>query len=209
MLSVANRVAAMCLTGALLLSQSAAAVFLDFRDHFYSSALGQNAFSTTVDGISFTVKAKLDAELWWDGTDGFGIQHNYENDEIEADETLVILFHTPVTLNGVFITDLFNEYGYLERGIFSTNSDWQKFHADENQLLGNSNGELWIDMDYFNTEFMRFQAPGRKHPGEHHEYALGGLEVTAVPVPAALWLFGSGLIALAGLVRHQVNIKAS
>ena len=203
MLKISKAVSGVLLGCGLLLSQTANAVFLDFRDSFYSSAFGENAFTATVDGIHFTIKAKpADAELWWDSRDGIGIQYDYENDEIEGSENLVILFHTPVNLNGVFITDLFNEHGYLERGVFATDDEWHKFYADPGQLLGESNGELWIDIGYFGLDSMSFQAPGRSHPGENHEFALGGLEVTAVPVPAALWLFGSGLLALGGLLRR-------
>jgi hypothetical protein len=48
------------------------------------------------------------------------------------------------------------------------------------------------------------------NPGKNNDYygnftvQLGGYVTTsAVPVPAALWLFGSGLLALAGFVRHK------
>jgi len=48
------------------------------------------------------------------------------------------------------------------------------------------------------------------NPGNNNDYygnftvQLGGYVTTsAVPVPAAFWLFGSGLLALAGFVRHK------
>lgn len=203
-MSLAHKVAGVFLAGAVFVSQVAGAVFIDFRDSFYSDAAGLNEFSATIDGISFTVKAKPgDAALWWDDTDGFGIQHSYENDEIEGDETLVVLFHTPVNLEGILITDLFNEHGYLEKGVYSTNTDWHKFYAAQDQLPGQSNGELWIDVNYTNLDFMFFQAPGQRIPGQNHEFSLAGLEVSAVPLPAALWLFVCGLLALIGLQRRK------
>lgn len=203
-MGVAHKVAGVFLAGAVLVSQVAGAVFLDFRDSLFSDAYGLNEFSATVDGISFTIKAKPgDSGLWWDSTDGLGIQHDYENDEIEGDETLAVLFHTPVNLQGILITDLFNEHGYLETGVYSSNTDWHKFYAAQDQLLGQSNGELWIDAGHANLDFMFFQAPGHDIPGQNHEFALAGLEVSAVPLPAAFWLFVSGLLALGGLKRRK------
>jgi len=203
-MSVTKKVAGLLLGATLLVSQTAGAVLLDFRDSFYSDALGQNEFSATVDGISFTIKAKpANAALWWDSSDGFGIQHGYENDEIEGNETLVVLFHTPVNLQGLLITDLFNEQGYLEKGVYSANTTWNKFYADPAQQAGQSNGELWIDTTYSDVNFMFFQAPGRRIAGQNHEFSLAALQVSAVPVPAALWLFGSGLLALGGLLKRK------
>ena len=40
-----------------------------------------------------------------------------------------------------------------------------------------------------------------------HYFVIGGTAVTNVPVPAALWLFGSGLIGLARISRKK-NLKA-
>ncbi|RDH80810.1 MAG: hypothetical protein DIZ80_17465 [endosymbiont of Galathealinum brachiosum] len=36
-----------------------------------------------------------------------------------------------------------------------------------------------------------------------HNYVAGSVSVSAVPVPAAVWLFGSGLIALSGFARKK------
>ena len=39
--------------------------------------------------------------------------------------------------------------------------------------------------------------------GKKGKYQTTGLAVTSVPVPAAVWLFGSGLVGLAGVVRRR------
>jgi hypothetical protein len=42
------------------------------------------------------------------------------------------------------------------------------------------------------------------YPGEvKGKYTTTGLAVTSVPVPAAVWLFGSGLVGLAGVARRR------
>jgi hypothetical protein len=37
-----------------------------------------------------------------------------------------------------------------------------------------------------------------------YEFYISSMEVTAVPVPAAVWLFASGLLALAGVARKRI-----
>ena len=34
-------------------------------------------------------------------------------------------------------------------------------------------------------------------------FAEGGAEVSAIPIPAAAWLFGSGLLSLVGIARRK------
>ncbi len=38
---------------------------------------------------------------------------------------------------------------------------------------------------------------------EKYAWAVKSGDISSVPVPAAMWLFGSGLLALAGLVRRK------
>ena len=45
--------------------------------------------------------------------------------------------------------------------------------------------------------------------GAKGKYHTTGLAVTSVPVPAAVWLFGSGLIGLAGVVPASESLTNS
>ncbi len=38
------------------------------------------------------------------------------------------------------------------------------------------------------------------------QFYIDGINVSAVPVPAAVWLFGSGLIGLVGIARHNKSV---
>ena len=191
---------------ALLLVETAGAATVNFRDATtFGGALNQPSFSASVDGYTITVTAKpKGALLWWDSTDGFGVQYGYEADEIESMERLKIKFSTPVYLSSVLITDLFNE-GYLELGFYRLNGSgkWIKFSADPSQTPSTSNGELMLLLDpNVPVTSILFRAPGRWRHGDH-EFSVAAIEATAVPIPAALWLLGSGLVGLVAVRRWR------
>ena len=51
-----------------------------------------------------------------------------------------------------------------------------------------------------------FGFPDQTDPGTDGAAFLGGnVQLTAVPLPATAWLFGSGLVGLAGLARRQLK----
>lgn len=51
-----------------------------------------------------------------------------------------------------------------------------------------------------------FGFPDRTDPGTDGAAFLGGnIQLTAVPLPATAWLFGSGLVGLAGLARRRLK----
>jgi hypothetical protein len=55
-----------------------------------------------------------------------------------------------------------------------------------------------------------FAFPDQTDPGTEGAAFLGGnFQLTAVPLPAAAWLFGSGVIGLAGLVRRRNRFRDS
>jgi hypothetical protein len=79
--------------------------------------------------------------LWWDSTDGIGVESNdpdygYEPDEVEGKERLVFTFSRPVEIDQILISDLFpNETRdgntYAERGYFQIdNGPRYEFMAD-------------------------------------------------------------------------------
>jgi hypothetical protein len=192
----------------LLLAGTSSASTYDFRDaSTFGGALNQSSFSTGIDGNTITLTAMpTGASLWWDGVDGLGVKFLFENDEVQGIERLKIDFASPVRLSSVLITDLFNENGYLERGSYQLNGsgNWIEFTALASQTSG-TNGELTVPVDAgVLVNSITFKAPGLSlFPLQHHEFSVAAIETTAVPIPAALWLLGSGLIGLAALRRKR------
>ena len=144
-----------------------------------------------------------DAALWWDENDGFGVQYGYEDDEVEGDEWLKLDFSPNVILVEIHFTDLFNELGYRETGSFEIDGSgtWTPFSALQGQQWGISNGELFFPVNQ-QVDFITFMAPGWEN-GQHHEYAVAGVEVTQIPIPGSALLLGSGALALFGIIRKR------
>ena len=193
----------------LLLAGAAAASTIDFTDAAFSGANYQASFSAPVDGYTVTLRAApTGARLYWDSDDGLGIRYSYEKDEIEGPERLRILFSTPVYLSSVLLTDVFNE-GYRERGFYRLNGtgDWIRFKADPSQGPG-TNGELELLFDP-NTVISSivFRAPGwLPLLNQGHEFSVAAIEASAVPIPAAAWLLGTGLVGLVVVRRKARNL---
>ncbi|MBW2062146.1 MAG: VPLPA-CTERM sorting domain-containing protein [Deltaproteobacteria bacterium] len=193
-------------------------MILDFTSSAFSGAHGAASFYYAPAGLTITA-LPAGAVLYQDPVvDGLGIQYSYENDEIEGPETLHFQFNVPQLLHAILITDLFNEpyndgSGYfLEEGRYSFDqSVWYPLIADSSQTP-----QTWgfLDLIFASPPVITdiyFEALGWQnwddnfgcHGGwlEDHEYSVARLEVTAVPLPGAVWFLGSGLFSLMGLRR--------
>ena len=191
---------------------AAQATSVDFRDMSFADAKGQGSYQFSADGVQITLSTNLqDAVLWWDEKDGFGVTSlsSYEADEIEGPEKLFVSFSRPVTLAQFSVSDLFYEHGYYEMGFYDVEDQGseQGFLATK----GVDNGERSVDLNQ-DLSLISFSSLGRIE-WQHHEFSLMGMNFdyqggepypNAVPVPAAAWLFGSGLMGLAGLLRRRV-----
>ena len=202
----------------LLAAGAQAGTVIDFTDFVIDTSTLGRVYNTTVPvlgigdiDLRFAAQAAAgqtsNTNLWWDDIDGFGVQYSYEPDEIESPEFLLMEIETrggPVFLNRFGVADLFNEGDplYLEVGLYKTSNstDWVPFEALPGQLLGSTNGERWVEVNQAVTG-IRFTALGFLQNGENHEFALQKIEVSAVPVPPAVLLLGSGILGLVGLRR--------
>jgi hypothetical protein len=197
------------------------AMLIDFRSGDFSSADGLPSFTYNPAGLTINANPS-GARLYQDSTDGIGIRHSYENDEIEGSERLHLSFSTPQYLEKITFTDLFYEsknYGsgsFYEKGQYSfDNSNWVSFQADFSQQSG-TNGELTLS--FASNPIITsvwFSAPGRQNWDnnyrgylEDHEFSVAqigvssaAVDVSPTPEPSTMLLLGSGLVGLVGFRR--------
>lgn len=180
---------------------------IDFRHPAFSGADGASFFEVTIDGLLLRFDPlPSGATLYWDSTDGFGVRHAYEVDEIEQDEILGITFKSgPVDLATVFLTDLFYEGNprYFEIGSYQLNGgSWIPFAQTDPTTLPSptSNGEFDLALNAPDISSIRFRAPGILVNGgqtQNHEYSVAGIDISTVPEPSTILLVGLGLAGAA------------
>lgn len=84
---------------------------LDFRDIVFAPCLDQA--ECTVGEVTIVGQRRLSQDLWvnaliyWDPIDGFGIQDGAQNDEIDFDERLLVRFETARNIERIWLSDLF------------------------------------------------------------------------------------------------------
>ncbi len=189
-----------------------------------------NGFTLTIAALVWnsTTSSYDNSTLWWDSTDGFGVNSTigYEPDEVEFPEVLAITVNGgTLPANSMHLTDLYNEtrdnFKYLEEGFWSTAQITTKsgvganhFFADPGQVEFSSNGEETINLGV-NLGTLYLSAPGYvdvydptagKDVRTDNEYSIAGLNLTtSVPVPSTMALLGIGLLVGAVLMKRSAS----
>ena len=186
--------------------------------HLYTVNYGSHSVTATANSGVTSEVGRLSWQAISGGDssdDGLGVQGG-DYDEIDGYESLLIEIDEGMKLTGAWLTDLYDydptyigyqedflkpEYGHL----LINDSISYDFWAEDKQYTHNSNGEKFIPFNDFDgwvtsIEFFPGFDLNDLHPYAN-EYSVAGLQ--AVPLPATIMLFGSGLIALSGLRRRM------
>ncbi len=120
------------------------------------------------------------------------------DDNVTYEETLKLVFDQKVT---------------IDTTTFVNGNHGTDFARDSDFTLSIDNGAAVsysliniFEMDLTGTtfEFYNPNSGGGSTVSNNQQFYINTLDVTAVPVPAAAWLFGSGLIGLVGIARRRV-----
>ena len=183
------------------------ALDIDFRDTSFDSPCDGNA-SCSVDGVTLTASGGV---LNWDSLDGFGVG---SNGQINHWETLTIEFETTVTLTGVWLTDIFNplfgptEKAIIELSVGGGDVTQFTFFGEEFSLFGdflgfNNGGEFGDFGGSVVADLVVFRSVNTFG----NDFSVAGLAV--VPLPGALGLMISGLVAFVVMARRRRKAAAA
>jgi len=171
---------------------------------------GAASFDFTVGGISVNTSALGGKNAYLDSKfnnlfGGLGVCGTLDStnqcnptsdDNVTFDETLVLQFDQLVNIG----TTTFNNGNH--ETLFS--GDFE-LSIDGGTAVTYALTNLFT-MDLIGTRFEFFNpnAGGGPTVSNNLQFYITSIDVTAVPVPAAVWLFGSGLLGLAGIARRKV-----
>ena len=189
----------------------AGATTVDFTSSAWSGVSGT---SYTVGSITLT---STGGNLTWNGGDGIGISGGGDDDEINFTQMLTVTFgNAPVFADQIDFLDFFKKKRHCN--VCAEEAQWGYLGA---------NGITWVTPNQFATatdntgafSFDPFSGAGPKifalyfkgvpGPGEDgdSDFSLARIDFTEanreVPIPAAIWLFGSGLLGLIGIRRRK------
>ncbi len=209
--------------------QSSMAGLLDFTD---SSLIGSlttvtNGYSGTYNGIGFTLTSTNGAvnfEQGYDGSaqigcqsgggvlkcdqDGAGIHplHHGKDDEITGgSQTLTLTFDQVVKISGFHFLDLYvNPDGKGSKEQATIILDGAFFKTVDATATVGDGGYANLIIGPILAQTLEFSAnPYYIFWDDHNnDYALAGVDVSAVPLPPAVWLFGSAIAGLIGFRRR-------
>lgn len=218
---------------ASFLCNGAVAAYLDFTDNNIVSSLASitDGFQGSIDGIGFTLTSTdgvVNFNETYDGSptnpgcqagggplkcdwDGAGIG----NDEITgltvgSGQTLSLVFDTEVYISSFDFLDLYLNPDPLKGGEQArvTIDGGTSYTVDATGTSG--------DGGYANLDLLSLGGPiigqtieftaylgALLQDDKDNDYAFAAISITAVPVPAAVWLFGTALVGLIGFSRRR------
>ncbi len=138
------------------------------------------------------------------GPGGLGVCQNLIVDQCNPSSDDNVTFGESLKL-------VFNQEVTIDQITFNNGDHKQTFSGDFDLTINGGSTMTYALTNIFNvpltgTEFI-FANPnslGGSGVSNEYQFYIGALEVTPVPVPPAVWLFGSGLLGLVAVARRRV-----
>jgi len=215
----------------MIASSASYAALLDFTDMDVLNALqksgsGSNTtYSGTIDNVAFTLSStagvlKKHKDRQYDGSSNIGCQSGggplkcdkdglgVDNDEITgysstaARETITINFAKAVSISDFYVLDLYQGQRREQAQIILESYN---FLLAATASSGDGGfGHLSLPAPLI-TDKVVFAAPYFSGDDGNNDFAIAGLALTPVPLPAAGWLFLSGLAGLAWVRKKKAT----
>ena len=168
-----------------------------------SLTFSKDGLSVTATGFNETTKDSYFAYLDADNA-GLGVCQKISDasqctpssdDNVTFEETLQLVFNQKVTIdtttfvNGDHNTDFSGDFTLSIDGSAATTYSLTNIFT--------------MDLTGTTFKFYNPNAGGGSEVSNNQQFYINTLDVTVVPVPAAAWLFGSGLFGLIGIARRR------
>ncbi len=205
-----NTLAAAAVVTTILTPALAGAVTIDFAALANGHERGYTVFTHSQDGITLNASGQsADGQAPYyaymdSGNAGLGVCQQLtanlqcspsSDDNVTYNEQLRLDFGQTVTLSG--ITFVNGNHGTAFDGVFELAVDngpaasYNLTHLFPTTLTGQT-------FDFINPNLA-----GGSSASNGYQFYISSVNLSAVPVPAAAWLFGSGLLGLAGVARRR------
>jgi PEP-CTERM motif len=204
-----TRAAAVLLAVLFVGTSTAQADVIDFRDGVWGpgGANTETNGGVTVEALPCVFSAC--PTLNWSSDDGFGVDSGFidrEDDEVNNYEALRVSFAGGAYLSGFLLSDLFYENGASERAYYSLDgSAWTMVSAPVTNLPGSTNGLFQVNFAPIFVNSITFGFPGLNLFDRRNDFAVAAVTVNAVPEPATLLLFTTGLAGALLARRRQTT----
>lgn len=188
----------------------ASAISFDFMALANGNERGYGTFTHTEDGLTVdatghSADGTIDYYAYMDSGDaGLGVCKALtaadqctpsSDDNVTYLERVRLSFDRAVTLNEVEFVN--GDHGTSFMGDFDLVVDGgpAMTHSLTNIFSTNLSGSVF--------EFINLNPEGTSDLSNKYQFYIGSVDVAAVPLPAAAWMFGSGLLGLAGVARRR------
>lgn len=186
----------------ITLSTSATGRYTTFQTNTVYISVGQGqagwqAFD--ISGLTGSVSSISYSFTLIGATNAHGFPLSMAVYDVTSDFTDLNVYRYPVDQTGLdVLLDLHSGNTYANFTANATNNEVYTMNFNE-QAIADLNSSIGLGAQYFSIGIanINFDQLGYFTP------YLATLTITTVPVPAAAWLFGSGLLGLIGVARHK------